>query len=258
MIVKKMLAVIQVLLVLVFVACGGYIAKYLYDTHHAQDEYTELRQLVAQAQQEDASDGYTDKLAENGMLEKYYKLYKTNNHMTGWIKIENTKIDYPVVQYTDNEYYLHKDFYNKYQYSGIPFLDYQSKDTMNDIIYAHNMKDGSMFAALAEYEKQEFYDEHKLIKYDTLYDTGKYEIMAVFTTKVGSKNEFKYHEYADITTKERFDEYADKVKSLSKYDTGVTAEFGDKLLTLSTCAYHTSNERIVVVARKKYSRQSFE
>lgn len=252
MTVKKKLAVIQALLLLIFVCCGGYIGKYFYDAHKAQKGYDELKQTVkSYTPQEDASEGYIVKRAENGMLEQYYELYNQNNDMAGWICIPDTKIDYPVVRYTDNEYYLHKNFEKKYQFSGIPFLDYQcSENSMNSIIYAHNMKNGSMFAVLAKYEKRDFYEGHKKINYDTLYDKGEYEIISAFTTKVGAEHEFKYFEYADIEDEQRFKEYVDKVKSLSFYDTGVSAEYGDSLLTLSTCAYHTSNERFVVVARK--------
>ena len=165
------------------------------------------------------------------MLECYYSLYQQNNDMVGWIKIPDTPVDYPVVKYSDNEFYLHKNFNKEYQFSGIPFLDYQSNDeSVNKIIYAHNMKNGTMFASLADYEDKSFYDAHKNIMYDTLYDKGEYEIVYAFTTKVGASNEFKYYNYAD---------------------TGVNTVYGDSLITLSTCAYHTSNERFVVIARKK-------
>lgn len=251
MMVKKKLAVIQVLLLLIFIACVGYIGKYFYDAYKAQEEYDELKQIVEQYSYADASDGYIVKRAENGMLEAYYELYQKNNDMIGWLKIPDTIIDYPVVKYTDNDYYLHRDFNKEYQYSGIPFLDYQCGDSsLNSIIYAHNMKNGSMFAVLTSYADKSFYETHKKIEYDTLYDKGKYEIISVFTTKVGSEGEFKYYEYADIETEEKYDEYIDKIKAISLYDTGINARYGDKLLTLSTCAYHTSNERFVVIARQ--------
>ena len=85
----------------------------------------------------------------------------------------------------------------------------------------------------------------------TLYDKGEYEIVSAFTTKVGASNEFKYYDYADIESEERFNEYVTQAKSRSFYDTGVNTVYGDSLITLSTCAYHTSNERFVVIARKK-------
>ena len=219
MIVKKRLTVIQVLLVLIFVGCCGYLGKYFYDSHKAESGFDELKKVVEKTERADATDGYIDKRADNGMLECYYSLYQKNNDMVGWIKIPDTPVDYPVVKYSDNEFYLHKNFNKEYQFSGIPFLDYQSNDeSVNKIIYAHNMKNGTMFASLVDYEDKSFYDGHKNIMYDTLYDKG---------------------------------EYVTQAKSRSFYDTGVNTVYGDSLITLSTCAYHTSNERFVVIARKK-------
>ncbi len=249
---KNKFLIIQVLLVTVFLACVGYIGKYFYDSRKAQEGYEELRQLVKKSAREDATEGYIELRDEKGMLEDYYDLYKKNNDFKGWLRIPGTAIDYPVVQCGDNDFYLHRNFEKKYQYSGIPFIDYQSSDnSMNMIIYAHNMKNGSMFAALTDYEDKAFYEQHKDITYDTIYDRGKYEIIGAFRTKVDSKEEFKYYEYANIETEERFGEYLENVKKHSFYDTGVEAGYGDRLLTLSTCAYHTSNERFVVVAKKK-------
>ena len=200
MIVKKRLTVIQVLLILIFVGCCGYLGKYFYDSHKAESGFDELKKVVEKTERADATDGYIDKRADN----------------------------------------------------GIPFLDYQSNDeSVNKIIYAHNMKNGTMFASLADYEDKSFYDAHKNIMYDTLYDKGEYEIVSAFTTKVGASNEFKYYDYADIESEERFNEYVTQAKSRSFYDTGVNTVYGDSLITLSTCAYHTSNERFVVIARKK-------
>ena len=246
MTVKKLLTVVQVLLILVFLGCGGYTAKYFYDSHKAQKAFEELKE---ETQANDG--GAKEERAKNGMLKKYAELYERNPDMTGWLTVTGTPIDYPIVRGADNDYYLHKNFDKEYQFSGIPFADYQCSDgTVNTIIYAHNMKDGTMFAALADYENRAFYETHKNIKYDTLYNKGEYEIIAAFTTKVGAKNEFKYYEYADIGNKEEFNEYVNTARSLSFYDVGSGAVWGDKLLTLSTCAYHTSNERFVVVAKK--------
>ncbi len=247
MTVKKLLTVVQVLLILVFLACGGYTAKYFYDSHKAQKGFEELKEETLS----DAAGGEESERDENGMLKKYAELHARNSDMTGWLTVALTPIDYPVVRSADNEYYLHKNFDKEYQFSGIPFADCQCADgAVNTIIYAHNMKDGTMFAALADYEDRAFYETHKNIKYDTLYDEGEYEIIAAFTTKVGAKNEFKYYEYADIGDEKKFNEYVNTVKTLSFYDTGKSAVWGDELLTLSTCAYHTSNERFVVVAKK--------
>lgn len=249
--VKKILTLIQVLLILFIVVCCIFVGKYFYDCKNAQAEYENLQNVVDKYPRVDASGNYIEERDDNGILLSYSNLYEQNNDMVGWIKIYDTKIDYPVVRGKDNEYYIHRDFSKNSQYSGIPFMDYESQDiSSNYIIYAHNMKDGSMFADLLKYEDKSFYDSHNTIIFDNLYERGEYQILGVFTTKVGADNEFRYHDYANITDGEKFSEYIKKVKELSCYDTGITAEYGDKLITLSTCAYHTSNERFVVVAKK--------
>ena len=251
MTVKKKLAVIQALLFFVFIICAAFIAKYFYDAHKANAGFDELRNEIT-SEENDNNGATEEKRADNGMLESYFGLYSRNSDFAGWISVPDTRIDYPVMRCGDNEYYLHRNFDREYQFAGIPFLDCQSVDnSLNSLIYAHNMKDGSMFAAIARYEDKDFYNSHKIIKFDSLYERGEYEIIAAFSTKVGSKNEFMYHLYADIEDETRFNEYVAKSKELSFYDTGVNAEWGDRLLTLSTCAYHTSNERFVVVARRK-------
>ena len=109
MIVKKRLTVIQVLLILIFVGCCVYLGKYFYDSHKAESGFDELKKVVEKTERADATDGYIDKRADNGMLECYYSLYQQNNDMVGWIKIPDTPVDYPVVKYSDNEFYLHKN-----------------------------------------------------------------------------------------------------------------------------------------------------
>ena len=250
--VKKFITVIQVLLILIFLGCGGYIGKYFYDAHRAQEQFEEIGEIVEEnAPEPDEEGNYVEQYAENGMLLQYYELYEKNNDMCGWLKIPDTVIDYPVVQAADNDYYLHRDFYRNNQFSGTPFIDCDcTADSSNLIIYAHNMKNGTMFAAIAKYESVDFFKAHSQIIYDTLYERGTYDIISVFRTTVGSENEFRYHYYADIETEREFDEYVSKAKALSIHPTDATAVYGDPLITLSTCAYHTSNERLVIVARK--------
>lgn len=249
---KKKLAVIQALLLCIAVMCGVYLIRYYQGLKRAGEEYGEIRNIVRTAQIADAQSKYLGYSAEDArVLESYAELSKTNSDMAGWIKIPDTKIDYPVVRYSDNSFYLHKNFEKKYLYSGIPFMDYQCEENShNIIIYAHNMRDGSMFAALSDYENKAFYDKHRRIYFDSLNERGVYEIIAAFSTKVGSKNEFKYYNYAYIENEDQYNEYVSSVKKLSYYNTGVTAHYGERLVTLSTCAYHTSNERFVVVAKK--------
>ncbi len=246
---KKALILIQALLMFVIAICGVCIFRYYRSTSQDRNKYEELRGLVRELS--DAGERYDGYIEDARVLDSYAELAKQNNDMYAWIKIPDTAVDYPVVRHTDNEYYLHRNFSGAYSYSGIPFADYQSEEqSLNTIIYAHNMKNGTMFAPIADYENKDFYSQHKRISYDTMNERGTYQILAAFSTEVGAPDEFKYYNYADIRTENDYREYVEKVKALSFYDTDVDARFGEPLLTLSTCAYHTSNERLVVVAKK--------
>jgi len=195
------------------------------------------------------------KKKEPVMLSKYAALYEENNDLIGWLSIEDMVIDYPVMQCEDDEYYLHHDFYgNKDKYGCLYVRNMADVDTpdTNFIIYGHNMRDGSMFGDLDLYQEESFYLEHSMISFDTLYEERTYEIIAVFRSRVYKESEdvFKYYRFYTAGTEEEFDSFYRNVKELSLYDTGVTAEFGDTFLTLSTCAYHVKDGRLAVVAKR--------
>ncbi|MDE6186010.1 MAG: class B sortase, partial [Lachnospiraceae bacterium] len=182
-------------------------------------------------------------------------LYEQNKDMVGWLAIEGTKIDYPVVRGMDNEYYLHHNFYGDEDKYGCLFVkDIADVDTpgANFVIYGHNMKDGAMFGELDFYQQKDFWKEHPFISFDTLYEERSYEIIAVFFSQVYEKEEniFKYYDFYEAETQEEFVTYYENIKKLSLYDTGVEASYGDTFLTLSTCAYHVDDGRFVVVAKR--------
>ncbi len=189
-------------------------------------------------------------------FDRYDAVYAQNHDLFGWISIEGTKVDYPVM-YTpeDPEHYLHRAFDGSSSQSGVPFLDGDCYEGCgNYILYGHHMRNGTMFATLQNYEKKEFWLEHPVIRFDTVREPGEYEVLAGFYARVYRKNEdavFRYYNYTDLTDKETFDEFMNQVKAAALYDTGVTAEYGDGLLTLTTCSYHTSDGRFVVVAKRK-------
>lgn len=192
---------------------------------------------------------------ETAVLPKYAPLYEKNKDMVGWLFVEGTQIDYPVVRCMDNAYYLHHNFYGEEDKYGCLFVkDIADIDTpgMNFIIYGHNMKDGAMFGELDLYQKEDFWKEHPLISFDTLYEERSYEIMAVFFSRVFEKDEdvFKYYEFYEAETPEEFKAFYENIKKLSLYDTKVEASYGDTFLTLSTCAYHVDDGRLVVVAKR--------
>lgn len=188
------------------------------------------------------------------MLRKFEDLYEENNDLAGWLSIEGMKIDYPVMQGEDDEYYLHHDFYGEDSKYGCLYVKTQAdlNAGTNFIIYGHNMKDGSMFGDLDLYLKEGFYKEHSTVSFDTLYEERTYEIVAVFRSQVYNADDdvFKYYQFYEAETQEEFDDFYDNIKELSLYDTGVKAQFGDTFLTLSTCAYHVKDGRLVVVAKR--------
>lgn len=188
------------------------------------------------------------------MLSGLAGLYEENHDLVGWLSIAGMKIDYPVMQCDDNEYYLSHDFYgNEDKYGCLFVKDIADVDMPSDnfIIYGHNMKDGSMFGDLDLYKKEAFYREHTLIRFDTLYEERTYEIVAVFLSRVYKVEEegFRYYNFYNAETEEEFLCFYNNIKEASLYDTDVTAEYGDTFLTLSTCAYHEEDGRLVVVAK---------
>ena len=204
----------------------------------------------------------------SGMLREYEKLYELNQDMIGWLTIENTVIDYPVMQTIgEEEYYLHRDFYGEDNQNGCLILDtdcvvgtgreergYQigKEPSTNLIIHGHTMKTGAMFGTLERYKEQSYGEEHSKIAFDTLYEKREYEVLAVFYSQVYKGNEqvFKYYNFFQADTREAFDDWYGNIKKMSLYDTGVSAEFGDEFITLSCCAYPDKDRRFVVVGKR--------
>lgn len=233
--------------------------------HRAQKE--DLREMVSEesvqypvqtnSAPQDNSVSFLPEQAEEKpmMLEKYADLYEENKDLAGWLSIEGMKIDYPVMQGEDDEYYLHHDFYGEDSKYGCLYVKGQADldAGTNFIIYGHNMKDGFMFGDLDLYLSESFYKEHPTVSFDTLYEERTYEIVAVFCSQVYNADDdvFKYYQFYEADTQEEFEDFYRNIKELSLYDTGMEAEFGDTFLTLSTCAYHVQDGRLVVVAKRK-------
>lgn len=210
-----------------------------------QDEiFEELENIVTEKQDENR-----EQQEESINLQELYEL---NNDFVGWIKIEDTNISYPVMQ-TDNDrkdYYLRKNFYKEYSQLGTPYIaEYCNVQTSdNVIIYGHHITNYQMFGELEKYKNKEFYDNHKMINFNTIYGNADYEIIAIFKTVAYTG--FKYYEFINSNSQNEFDTFIKRCKELSLYETGKTAKYGDKLLTLSTCEYSAKNGRLVVVAKK--------
>lgn len=186
----------------------------------------------------------------------YQKSFLANADMVAWLQIPDTAIDYPVMWTPrDEEYYLRRGFDGSRNRNGCLILDTDScvsPLTTNLIIHGHNMKSGTMFGTLSDYESEDFYLGHKNLSLYTREVQHNYEIIAVFYSQVYKKSDtvFKFYKFFQAETEAEFDDYYQNIKSLSLYDTGVTAEFGDHFITLSTCSYHVENGRFVVVAKE--------
>lgn len=183
-------------------------------------------------------------------------LYLENADMVGWIQIEGTGIDYPVMQTpADPNYYLKHNFEKSYTDYGCPFMQADCDalcPSDNLIIYGHNMKDGSMFADLAKYRSKDFWQAHKTVWFDTALGSSAYEIFAVIHTTVqaDAADAFPFYRFVDAASPEEFADYVSACKARALYDTGISAEYGDKLLTLSTCDNITDNGRWLVIAKQ--------
>lgn len=186
----------------------------------------------------------------------YQDSFLANEDMAAWLVVPNTVIDYPVMWTPrDENYYLYRDFEGRESQSGSLILDTDScldPMTTNLIIHGHNMKSGAMFGDLDKYQEESYYQEHKEMLLYTEDALHTYEVVAVFRSQVYKKTDqvFKFYQFFQADTQEEFDDFYDNIKALSLYDTGVTAQFGDRFLTLSTCTYHVENGRFVVVARE--------
>lgn len=244
------------------------------------------------------------------VLGKYSDFLDINPYVVGWLSLDGTGIDDPVV-YTpgSQNYFLHRALDGAPLEKGTFFIavDWE-KGYYNTLIYGHNMKDGSGFGSLSKYADKDFGLAHPLLKFDTLYEEDEYELLAAFYSQIeeeeleteddradrdkmiadksiarieeqgGTISEeeltvkdldltrdfggvdiyreekdedngrFRYYYYTNLSDRNDYEYYIRNVKERALYDTGVDAEWGDELLTLSTCSYHVKNGRFIVVA----------
>ena len=251
---------IVVLCSIIALGCFGYYGIYYYTADKTQSDYNDLADLKGSTSLSSGAPGvtihYTDEEEiELKVLEEYETLYNKNRRLIGWLKIEDTNIDYPVLQTTDNIYYLDHNFEQEYDKNGSLFLDAACDivhRNTNLIIYGHHMRSGKMFGNLNKYSSESYYKEHPYIQFDTIYEKGTYQVMYVFRSKIYNEDEivFKYYQFFDAVSEKEFDPNMQEMAAISLYDTGVRAGFGDELLTLSTCDNSEADGRFVVVAKR--------
>lgn len=220
----------------------------------SENAFDNIRQIYEESkeEQEENAEDHTQKAEKVQINPGLLALHEQNPDCIGWITIEGTAIDYPVMYHPEEKnYYLRRNFEKEYDVSGTPFVaeicDPEESDNL--IIYGHHMNSGAMFADLEKYKSKDFYKEHPVISFSTLHDEEEYQIIAAFTTPVHMGHDFEFYNFSDAESIVEFYEYVETCRKKSIYDTGYSAEYGDKLITLCTCEYSQKNGRMVVVGK---------
>lgn len=251
---NKKYKVILMLLIVILTVSSYFFIKEIAENKKENDIYDDLQEIVQSQETEDKANESSMKEQTNENNYNLENIAKINSDVIGWIKVDGTNIDYPVMQ--NKNFYLHRNIYKNYSSHGTPYLaeycDLKTSDNL--IIYGHHMNDNSMFSGLVNYKNYQFYKNHKYIKFYTLIDgqtvENIYEIIVTFKTVAYSDNGFKYYNYINFYNDEDFKSYISNCQRLEFYNTETSANYGDKLITLSTCEYSQKNGRMVVVAKK--------
>ncbi len=258
---EKKRRLIVALASVVAVLCFGYFGIYYFYSVRTSMDYSQLASLkgsdalLATSQTSNNFSIHKTTVMLPDVLDEYKTLYEKNKRLIGWLKIDDTIIDYPVMQTSNNEYYLDHNFNQEYDKNGSLFLDCDCSIypvSTNLIIYGHHMKSGQMFGQLQKYAKESYGKEHSLIQFDSIYEKATYQVMYVFRSQVYSEDDlvFKYYQFINANSEEEFNSYMKEMEAMSLYDTGVVANYGDSLLTLSTCDHSQEDGRFVVVAKR--------
>ena len=208
-------------------------------------------QLDIQQAEQSEPETETEKPLE--VLPEYTTMHNQYPEFAGWIYIDDTQIDLPVMQTTDNDYYLDKNIDGTEDVNGTLFLDCRNdftKPGTNLIIYGHNMKSGAMFGGLKQYLDEEYLSAHDRIQFDTIYEKQNYRIVAVCLSDVGGEGSYRYYNYIEANTDEEFATFLENVRNCAVYDRTQDVMKSDSLLTLSTCNNYVEDGRLFILAKK--------
>ena len=246
--------VLPLIIFLIFILCasGYYLISTLVNDKKENDEFISLEQMIV----ENKVDENEKIQEENSNITNYsnidlISLKMENKDLIGWIKIDNSNINYPVMQ--NGNYYLRKNFYKKYSKLGTPYLaDYCNIRTSNILtIFGHHINQGYMFADLLKYQNYDYYKSHKYIKFYTLEDNKTieniYEVCFAFKIKA---ERYSYYSYTRFYDENDLKEYVENCQKLSFYNTETKFDYGNQFITLSTCEYSQNNGRMIVIGKK--------
>lgn len=240
--------------------CGFLFVQQTLDAKESAEAFDALAEMVVEQKVDEPNfeiddteeDDLEDKAAIREAISRYEALYEENRDFVGWVKIEGTNINYPIMQSREDPcFYLNHGFDKSYSAYGVPFMDAKCSFSFSNnlIVYGHHMNNGTMFADLNNYKDESFWQEHKVIQFDTLAGLGKYEVLAAFAFDTNNDT-FMFNEYYNMIDETEYWEFIENCQLRAAYETGVQAELGDKLITLVTCEYTHPNGRFVVVARE--------
>ncbi|KMY51462.1 class B sortase [Peribacillus loiseleuriae] len=189
--------------------------------------------------------------SEKEVRPRFNSLLEMNADVVGWLEMDHTSINYPIVQAEDNEYYLSRNIKREEVNMGSIFMDYRNDISTNfqhTILYGHRMKNGSMFGQLNRYLDEEFFQENQSFHYDTLYESFEAEIFSVYVTTT----DFDYIQ-TDFANEEEYVSFLQMIQDKSRFPTNTMVTASDHILTLSTCDYTLDNEtgRLVIHAKIK-------
>lgn len=248
---KKVKIILSVFFFICLLLAVSYLVYSFNNSNKNKSLYDDLQQDVI-------PDETTNELAQvnNGFIDKVKELQQENADVKGWIRIDDTSINYPLLQTDNNNYYLTHNYKKEKSSYGSIFINCNcniKNENANVIIYGHDMKDGQMFKELLKYQDKAFYEQHPIIKITTDESEEDYEIICTFKSRVfyqDEKNVFRFYHYFDFENENQYNEYINNCKKIQLYDTGKTASYGEQLITLVTCEYSQENGRMVVVAKK--------
>ena len=251
---NRVKSVIRLICTIILMCCITYAIIYFIESRDVQNQTKNLLNTVKVNNTIQSDDEISFVQTERMLQVKELNIQYPD--LKGWIEIEGTNISYPLMQGTDNEYYMSHDYKKEYSRWGSLFLDKSydwSIPSSNLLVYGHNFSDGVMLSDLIKYKDKSFFESHPVIKVTTPKEDAEYEIIAVFYSRVYYKSEkdvFRYYFFVNAENEEAYNEFVANAKAASIYDTGKTAEYGDQLITLSTCEYSQEDGRFAVVARK--------
>lgn len=225
------------------------------DEDDDKEEEETTKQLTVEEQWAQLKEEYPSVQFPSGISLTYAKFYAINQDFVGYLKIDELGVGLPIVQSKEENYYLKRNIYKEKSKYGCPFVpsdnDMITLDR-NTVIYGHNMRDGSIFAALNKYKTLDGFKKAPVIQFDTVYSSYKWKVVAAFISNADPDDDNGYvfpYNFTKLDSDTSFMNYVACLKERSLYDTGVDILPTDKLLTLSTCTYDFDDARFVVVAR---------